>query len=118
MPHTEPARRLAIATGLMHTAAAAAGASAAFTAGHSTIAGIVIAAAGILPTGIAALAREWFWLRALRQPSRNLYRLAQLTGSINETEELMRLLQAAENNVLTARAAASRPMARQRHGSC
>ena len=64
--------RRVIAACLLHTTAAGAGAAAAFTtAGHSTIAYITLAAA-IAISGLAALAREWFWYSALRRPARNL----------------------------------------------
>ena len=93
--------------GLLHAAPAGAPASAAFAvAAHSIIVAIILAVGGVLTSALVALAREWFWLRALRQPARNLNRIHQLTsGSQSETERLMRLLQDAENNVLTARAA-------------
>jgi uncharacterized membrane protein YhiD involved in acid resistance len=93
----------AIAACLLHTTAVGAAAA----AGHSTIACMTLAAAMAIP-GLAALAREWFWYRALRRPARNLDRIHQLTnGKKGETERLMRMIQEGENNVLTARAAAS-----------
>ena len=68
---------------------------------------MTLAAAMAIP-GLAALAREWFWYSALRRPARNLARIHQLTdGKKGETERLMRLIQDGENNVLTARTAAS-----------
>ena len=93
---------------LLPAASAGAGVTAAFTtAGHSAIVCITTAVA-IAVSGLAALAREWFWYSALRRPARNLDRLHQLTGQeISDTERLMRLVQDGENNVLTARAAAS-----------
>jgi len=99
--------RLAIATGARHAASAVTGASASLTiAEHSTTAALIIVVAGILTAGLTALAREWFWISALHRPARNLSRIRQLTGSsAKETRQLMRLLQEAENNVLTARAA-------------
>lgn len=63
----------------------------------------IVAAAGILVTGLTALVREWFWFSALRGPARNLDRIRAITQDPAETERLMRLLQDAENNVLTAR---------------
>jgi hypothetical protein len=104
---TAPGRRAGIITGLTHAASAGASAVAALTvSGHNTIAGITIGVTGIVATAIAAMAGEWFWLRAVRQPARNLDRVTQITsGSLAETERLMNLLTTAENNVLTARAA-------------
>ena len=106
MIHIDPARH-AIATGLLHSASAGTGVSGSFAAaGHNATAALIIAVAGILTVGLTALAREWFWIRALHQPVRNLSRIRQFTGSsTKETERLMRLLQDAENNVLTARVA-------------
>jgi hypothetical protein len=105
MIHTDSARRT-IATCLLPAGSASAGASVAFAAGHNAPAGLIVAVAGILITGLTALAREWFWFSALRRPARNLDRICDLAqGSAAETERLMRLLQDAENNVLTARAA-------------
>jgi hypothetical protein len=100
--------RRAIAACLLHTTVAGAGAAAAFTtAGHSTIACIALGAAIAIP-GLATLAREWFWYSALRRPARNLDRIRKLTnGKKGETEMLMRMILDGENNVLTARAAAS-----------
>lgn len=102
-----PARRTSVAEGLLHAARAAAPASAAFgVASHSIIVAIAIAVGGVLTSAIAALAREWFWLRALRQPACNLNRIHQLTsGSQSETERLTKLITDAENNVLVARVA-------------
>jgi hypothetical protein len=105
MFHTDSGRRT-IATCLLTAGSAGAGASA---AGHNVTTGLIVAVAGILITGLTgltALAREWFWFSALRRPARNLARIRAVTqGSTKETERLMRLLQDAENNVLTARAA-------------
>jgi hypothetical protein len=100
--------RHATAARLLHTTAAGAGAMAALaTAGHSAIVCTALAAA-ITISGLASLAREWFWYSALRRPARNLKQVLQLTGGEKgETERLMRLLQDSENNVLTARAATS-----------
>lgn len=100
--------RRVIAACLLHSTAACAGVAAAFTtAGHSTTACMTLAAAIAIP-GLAALAREWFWYSALRRPARNLDRIHQLTnGKKGDTELLMRMIQDGENNVLTARAAAS-----------
>lgn len=104
MTHTDPARHSNITIGIAHAASASAGASFAFTAEHSAIVGVIVAAAGIITTAIAALGREWFWLRALRRPGCNLDHAHNLAGgSITETERLMRLLADAENNVLAAR---------------
>ena len=99
--------RLAIVTGARHAASAGAGASASLTvAQHSTTAALIIVVAGILIAGLTALVREWFWISALHRPARNLSRIRQLAGSsAKETQRLMRLLQEAENNVLTARVA-------------
>jgi hypothetical protein len=105
MIHTDSARR-AISTCLPPAASAGAGASVAFAAGHNATACLIVAVAGIVISGLTALAREWFWFSALRRPARNLDRIHRLTpGRPEETEGLMRLLLDAENNVLTARAA-------------
>lgn len=116
MIHIDPAWR-AFATGLLHGASAGAGALASFAAAeHNAAAALIIAEAGILIAGLTTLAREWFWISALHRPVRNLSRIRQFTGSsTKETERLMRLLQDAENNVLTARAACrTRDESRQR----
>jgi hypothetical protein len=109
--------RLAIATGARHAASAVAGASASLTiAENSTTAALIIVVAGILTAGLTALAREWFWISALHRPARNLSRIRQLAvGSAKETEQLMRLLQEAENNVLTARAACQKQDLSRQH---
>jgi hypothetical protein len=102
MFHTDSARRT-IATCLLTAGSVGTGAS---VAGHNVTAGLIVAVAGILITGLTALAREWFWFSALRRPARNLDRIGDLAqGSAEETERFMRLLQEAENNVVTARAA-------------
>lgn len=102
MFHTDSARH-AIATCLLTAGSADAGASA---AGRNVTVGLIVAVAGIHISGLTALAREWFWFSALRRPARNLDRIRDLTqDSAEETERFMRLLQDAENNVLTARAA-------------
>jgi hypothetical protein len=105
MTRIDLARRPAAPTYPLHVLTAAATASAAFAAGHGVITGAIIAVAGIITTVIATLGREWFWLLALRCPSRNLDHIHQLTGgSAEQTELLTRLLADAENNVLAARA--------------
>jgi hypothetical protein len=93
---------------LLHTTAASVGAMAALaTAGHNAIVCIGLAIA-ITASGLTSLAREWFWYSALRRPARNLSQILQLTGGKKgETEQLMRLLEDAEDNVLTAYAEAS-----------
>ena len=102
MFHTDSARRT-ITTCLLTAGSAGAGAS---VAGHNVTVGLIVAVAGSIITGLTTLAREWFWFSALRRPARNLDRIRALTqGSTEQTERLMRLLQDAENNVLTARAA-------------
>jgi hypothetical protein len=109
--------RLAIATGALHAASAGAGASASLAAAeHGTTAALIIAVAGILTAGLTALVREWFWISALHRPTRNLIRIRQVAGSsTRETQRLMRLLQEAEGNVLTARVAChTRDHSRQR----
>ncbi len=102
MFHTDSVRGT-IATCLLTAGSASAGAS---VAGHNVTAGLIVALAAILISGLTALAREWFWFSALGRPARNLDRIRDLTqSSAKKTERLMRLLQDAENNVLTARAA-------------
>lgn len=67
-------------------------------------AGIALGVTGVMAPVIAALVREWFWLRALRLPERNFDRVCRITsGSVAETERLMRLLNDAEGTVLAAR---------------
>ena len=64
MFHTDSARRTA-ATCLLPAGSASAGVSA---GAHDVPAGLIMAVAGILITGLTALAREWFWFSALRRP--------------------------------------------------
>lgn len=101
-------KRRLIAARLLHTVTVSTGGVVAVTAaGHSTFTFIALAIV-IAVTGLPALAREWFWYTAIRRPARNLYRIHQLTGGKEEdTERLIRVIQDGENNVLTARAAAS-----------
>jgi hypothetical protein len=108
--------RRAIATRLLHSASVGAGAAAAFTAAGRSTATFVALVTAIGVSGLIALAREWFWLSALRRPTRNLYRIHELTGrKIGETERLMGLIQEGENNVLTARAAATASNCNNKH---
>jgi hypothetical protein len=109
MTRTDPASRPAAAVCPLYALSAGTTASAVFAAGHGVITGAIVAAAGIITTAIVTLGREYFWLRALRSPYRNLDRIHQLTGgSAEQTELLMRLLADAENNVLEARASCQR----------
>jgi hypothetical protein len=86
-------------------AAGTAGCQAAFTAAGHGPAGIVLAVTAVLATAITVLGPEWFWLRALRQPGRDLRWLIKNKQPAGDIEQLGKLLQSCQEKVLDVRAA-------------